>query len=215
MSDLIIKPSGTGASLKIQNPSGTNKIVMNSSGVMTTLPPGMVIEQFCSPCNGSAITVQSGTYTVQNVTTLQNNSGTWEDLTGSTITYTPPTGTQTVIYEFSYQLSYEDINASGNSKLLLDDVEVVYARASHSGWGNSYNEKGRVYFKWGFHIGGSADANSGRVASWTSGKTIKLQVRNFSSSYEYRFHEMQYWEGSDVDDAAAFTMPLIGITAIS
>ena len=36
MSDLIIKPSGTGASLKIQNPSGTNKIVMNSSGEMET-----------------------------------------------------------------------------------------------------------------------------------------------------------------------------------
>ena len=36
MSDLIIKPSGTGASLKIQNPSGTNKIVMNSSGTITT-----------------------------------------------------------------------------------------------------------------------------------------------------------------------------------
>ena len=215
MSDLIIKPSGTSANFKVQNPSGTDKIVMNSSGVMTTLPPGMVIEQFCSPCDGSAITVQSGTYTVQNVTTLQNNSGTWEDLTGSTITYTPPTGTQTVIYEFSYQLSYEDTQASANSKLLLDDVEVVYARASYSGWGTTYNEKGRVYFKWGFHIGGSADANSGRVASWTSGKTIKLQVRSYSTSFEYRFHEMQYWEGSAVDDAAAFTMPLIGITAIS
>ena len=197
-----------------------SKTVLSQSGTNdptwgTNAPPGMVIEQFFSPCDGSAITVQSGTYTVQNVTTLQNNSGTWADLTGSTITYTPPTGTQTVIYEFSYQLSYEDMNASANSKLLLDDVEVVYARASYSGWNGSYNEKGRVYFKWGFHIGGSADANSGRVASWTSGKTIKLQVRSYSTSYEYRFHEMQYWEGSAVDDAAAFTMPLIGITAIA
>ena len=197
-----------------------SKTVLSQSGTNdptwgTNAPPGMVIEQFCSPCDGSAITVQSGTYTVQNVTTLQNNSGTWEDLTGSTITYTPPTGTQTVIYEFSYQLSYEDTSASANSKLLLDDVEVVYARASYSGWATSYNEKGRVYFKWGFHIGGSADANSGRVASWTSGKTIKLQVRSYSTSHEYRFHEMQYWEGSAVDDAAAFTMPVIGITALA
>ena len=52
MSDLIIKPSGTGASLKIQNPSGTNKIVMNSSGTITTgtlgsgvtFPAGMVLQ---------------------------------------------------------------------------------------------------------------------------------------------------------------------------
>ncbi len=214
MGDLIIKPASSG-SLKIQDQAGTDKFVINNSGITSTLPPGMVIEQFFSPCDGSAITVQSGTYTVQNVTTLQNNSGTWADLTGSTITYTPPTGTQTVIYEFSYQLSYENTQASANSKLLLDNVEVVYARASYSGWDTTYNEKGRVYFKWGFHIGGSADANSGRVASWTSGKTIKLQVRSYSDSYEYRFHEMQYWEGSSVDDAAAFTMPVIGITAIS
>ena len=36
MSDLIIKPSGTSANFKVQNPSGTDKIVMNSSGTITT-----------------------------------------------------------------------------------------------------------------------------------------------------------------------------------
>ena len=36
MSDLIIKPSGTNANFKVQNPSGTDKIVMNSSGTITT-----------------------------------------------------------------------------------------------------------------------------------------------------------------------------------
>ena len=51
MSDLIIKPSGTSANFKVQNPSGTDKIVMNSSGTITTgtlgsgvtFPAGMVI----------------------------------------------------------------------------------------------------------------------------------------------------------------------------
>ena len=36
MSDLIIKPSGTSANFKVQNPSGTDKIVMNSSGTITS-----------------------------------------------------------------------------------------------------------------------------------------------------------------------------------
>ena len=35
MSDLIIKPSGTSANFKVQNPSGTNKITMDSDGITT------------------------------------------------------------------------------------------------------------------------------------------------------------------------------------
>ena len=35
MSDLIIKPSGTNANFKVQNPSGTVKITMDSDGVTT------------------------------------------------------------------------------------------------------------------------------------------------------------------------------------
>ena len=35
MSDLIIKPSGTSANFKVQNPSGTDKITMDSDGVTT------------------------------------------------------------------------------------------------------------------------------------------------------------------------------------
>ena len=57
MSDLIIKPSGTSANFKVQNPSGTDKIVMNSSGTITTgtlgsgvtFPTGMIIQMaFCT-----------------------------------------------------------------------------------------------------------------------------------------------------------------------
>ena len=52
MSDLIIKPSGTSANFKVQNPSGTDKIVMNSSGTITsctlgsgvTFPTGHIIQ---------------------------------------------------------------------------------------------------------------------------------------------------------------------------
>ena len=35
MSDLIIKPSGTNANFKVQNPAGTVKITMDSDGVTT------------------------------------------------------------------------------------------------------------------------------------------------------------------------------------
>ena len=57
MSDLIIKPSGTSANFKVQNPSGTDKIVMNSSGTITT---GTL---------GSGVTFPAGSMTfIKNVT---------------------------------------------------------------------------------------------------------------------------------------------------
>ena len=84
MSDLIIKPSGTGASLKIQNPSGTNKIVMNSSGTITTgtlgsgvtFPAGHVL-QVKSASMGDALSLTSIT------------AQTWTDIAGLSVQITP------------------------------------------------------------------------------------------------------------------------------
>ena len=56
---------------------------------------GAVLEEFCSPCDGSAITVRSGTYTVGTVSAVQNATTSFADLTGSSIDYTPPSGAQT------------------------------------------------------------------------------------------------------------------------
>ena len=154
--------------------------IIDSSGKITAAaqPKGAVIEQFCSPCDGSSIEVQSGTYTVENVTGGMDGQTGWVDITGSSITYTPPTGTQTVVYQFDYHLVYEDSSGNQmNTKLLLDSDEIVYARSDYHGWTNSYPGHGRVTFKWAFNIGGSASTNTGRVASWTSAKTIKLQMR--------------------------------------
>ena len=214
MSDLIIKPSGTGASLKIQNPSGTNKIVMNSSGVMTTLPPGMVIEEFCSPCDGSAITVQSGTYTIQNVSAVQNGTTSFADLTGSSIDYTPPSGAQTVVYTFSYMVAHVDANGIGSIKLILDNdsgtaTEVTNFRTTFAA--DQYLDIRHTHM-WAFHIGGSYTAATGRVATWTSARTIKLQVREYGSSNEVKFHSTSDWEGGGTDQ---FSQPVIGIKALA
>ena len=69
-----------------------NNEIIDSSGKITAAaqPKGAVIEQFMSPCDGSSITVQSGTYTVQNATGVQLLTTTYADVTGSVIDYTPP-----------------------------------------------------------------------------------------------------------------------------
>lgn len=217
MSELLLNGTKlaekTGSTVTLSNSVVLDSNVnINSSLANATFPAGMVLEQFCSPCDGSAITVQSGTYTVQNVTGGMTGQTGWVDITGSSITYTPPTGTQTVIYQFDYHMDYEDSNAQMNTKLFLDSDEIVYARSDYHGWNGSYPGHGRVSFKWAFNIGGSASTNTGRVESWTSAKTIKLQMRNYNSSYQMQLHQMQYYEGTD---STAFVMPVIGITAIA
>ena len=89
---------------KMGNPA---KTIISQSGTANPtwgsgVPKGSVIEEFMSPCDGSSITVQSGTYTVGNVSGVQNSTSSYVDVTGSSIDYTPPTGTQTVIYTFTF-----------------------------------------------------------------------------------------------------------------
>ena len=50
--------------------------------------------------------------------------------------------------------------------------------------------------KWPIYIGGSADTSTGRQATWTTPKTIKVQFRSYSSSYDVLLHELYTWDGA-------------------
>ena len=60
-----------------------------------------ITEMLSSPCNGSQVTVPSGTYTMADVTAIQVLTQTYVDISGSSISYTPPNGTTRVIYRLS------------------------------------------------------------------------------------------------------------------
>ena len=199
--------------------SGTNNLVLTDTGNVTvgadliaTKQNGcqrIVLEQFYTPCDGSVIATSAGNVTVANVTGVATGTTSFADLTGSPITYTPPSGATQVIYDFNYLISGVDSTPLYHMKLFLDGTEVVYARNSYYTAG--YYDGGRMHFKWGFNIGGSADANVGRVASWSSGKEIKLQWKEYNSTSEPKFHETYYWDSAV---SSQFSIPCIGITAI-
>ena len=173
------------------------------------LPRGSVIEQFLIPCNGSSITVQSGTYTSQNVTTHQNSGhSSWDDITGSTITYTPPIGTQLVIYKFSLQIGYSDSNVTVGFRFMLGGVEADKFR-THVQSESYYNNRKTLEFP--LLIGGSSDATIGKQTTWTSGVEIKLQTKSHSGN-DATLHQTDNWDNSTTDQ---FVPPVIGITAIS
>lgn len=217
MSEVIVD------TLKHSGNSGTANVTLASSGAVTTaddLTVGdnlvatkqngcqrIVLEQFLCPCDGSAIVLQDGSKTIANVSSDQVLS-TWADVNGSTIAYTPPTGTTQVIYEFHCPWGYADSNFPIiGFKFFIDSDEVVYARRSVSA-----EDGDNVFvFKWGINIGGSANTNTGRLASWTSAKTLKMQAEEYSTSYEGKLFQSNHHGSSGTD---TFMQPLLGITAI-
>ena len=167
-----------------------------------------VIEQILVPCDGTAAPTSRGDMTIQNVTGTQIMTNSYVDVTGSTISYHPPTGTHTVIYSFQCAVANENsVDCIFYAKLIVDGNEVTYAR-------NAYrNRYGQDLFKfdWPIKIGGSANTNTARLANWTAPKTLKIQGRRYDAGNPSRLHITDNWDGSSSE---IFVMPVIGVTAI-
>ena len=203
----LISPGTSG---HVLTSAGAGAVPAFASPAASTLyRAGEVIETLSLICNGETQTVLSGTYTAPNVTAVQAATTTLTDVTGSSIAYTPPSGTTRVVYRFSFIVSYEDAGAIGDFALFLDSDEVVHARSGTSG---QYSEA-QHHLEWTFRIGGTASTNTGRVASWSSAKTFKVQAREHNSSYEFKLHETEAWAGST--DTHYLSVPRLTIQAIA
>jgi len=198
--------------------SGTNNLVLTDTGNVTvgadliaTKQNGcqrIILEQFWSPCDGSVIALQDGNHTITDVTATQYAQSTYGDCNGSVITYTPPTGTTQVIYEYRFVWGYTSASPICHFKLLLDSDEVTSGRHIMAEY--TYPQSYRS-IKWGFNIGGTADTAVGRVASWTSDKTIKVQWKRYASMQEGSLHHLKHWDQSSSD---LVVKPQLSITAI-
>ena len=168
---------------------------------------GIVKEQLAMICDGQNYTVSSGTYTPTNVTAAQALTTSFATVTGSELSYTPPSGAICVVYDFSFQFSFYDSHAIGHFKFFIDSDEVTNARFDISG-----NPPESIsFFRHVIPIGGSANTDTGRQATWTSAKTLKIQGREYSSSNEAFLHSTNYWDGTSTD---MFHQPNLTITAL-
>jgi len=168
---------------------------------------GKVLEVLTGICDGTAIPYSNGTFTPYNITAVQNLTTSFAFVIGSNVTYEPPAGTSKVVYEFHCQLGKVDATTITSWKLFLDSVEVTKARHEYA----AEDLSGRVSFKWVFGVGGTADASTGRMSSWTSSKSIKIEAREYGSSYECKVHSTNWWEGGGTDQ---LSLPVITVTAI-
>ena len=168
-----------------------------------------VLEQFFSPADGSVMACQKGDVTLENPSASLAATTSWVDLPGSAITYTPPDGTTQVIYEFCFNSASEDTDAIASWQFLIDGTLITDCRNTQRMNTNYYDQPQQ--FKWAVNIGGSDSDATGRRASWSSDKTLKLQFREYDSNREWHVNYLRNYAGTAVN---VFRRPSVGITAI-
>ena len=201
----------------IESSSGSRVLASDSGSAWSwgaNVPKGSVIEQFASPCDGSAITVQSGTYTIENVTAVQQMTEVVTAVTGSTIDYTPPSGTQTVVYAFHFMKGRTDNNGLLHGRMMLDNDSgtLTLVTNSKSTWFANTDQEIRVSMRWAFHIGGSNNDDTGRRATWDSARTISFHAKEYGSSNQAKVHETNHFDGTGDN---VFSQPVIEIIALA
>ena len=179
----------------------------------TTYTSGEVIETLTGMCNGQTVVGKSGSYTWPNVTAYTEvSSTTYADLDGSEITYTPPAGATKVVYKMTLHSSRYDSNPMLHYRFYIDSDEVTLARTTTRA--RDLREQ-RDIFEYVIEIGGTADAATGRVASWTTPKTLKRQVRCYSTTLQGRVNALYTWDGVTGGAAVQLVTPSLTITAIA
>lgn len=187
----------------------------NLSDKFSSASSSNVLEVLTGTCDGRSVTVDSGTYTFGNVTAYQNLSGSYADITGSSIAYTPPQGAKHVSYEFNFMFDCVAYSGISHFKLMVDGTEVNPAYKNFASNYNSSHHHGNfpcsVFYVFDL-TAASDDAANGKYSSWTSSKTIKVQGREYASNYEGAVHYMIY--GSSVA-TATYVQPNLTITSYS
>jgi len=166
-----------------------------------------ILEVLSSPCDGRTVTVSSGTYTIQNVTSYTNPGTTYIDYPGSVISYLPPEGTTKVMYEFSTQTGWRGSHAITDLRLYIAGAEVTAAKRAVGG----SNDQSLSNFRWTFAIGDTSDATNGVVTSWDTAKELKWMARNYGSSNNNYINASRYRDNSS---SSYFCRPTLTITAL-
>ena len=174
------------------------------------------LEEFAGVCDGSTRACSFGTFTFPNVSTRQYNTSTsYHDVTGTQITYQPPSGCIGVEVTWTFFNSWTNAgHGIQHFQLLVDGTEINWGRKNTSG---QYYERINS-FRWYFRIkndGSGLDSNDGSMGSWNSTRTIKWRSRAYASNDVAKFHMPMYWDGGGgpISGSSVYFMPNIAIIA--
>jgi len=176
---------------------------------------GTVLQQVYGACDGRTV---SGV-TFENVTALQALTASHADITGSTISYTPPTGTKTVVYTFSFHFECHTYSGISHYQFNIDGTDVSNYRRTHAGaYETNAHPVMRIVYEFPILIDStlsSDDIPNLKLKSWTSARTLKMTAREYdNNTYNVRLHTNQWWDG-DSAGANDLSIPTLSIKAIA
>jgi len=180
-----------------------------AAGGENSVVTGQILETIVGQADGSTITTAFGTsITFINVTGGNSLGTSYENLSGSQVTYQPPPGTATVIYECDFQVSGDpDAHNICHTRFYVDGVEIDNGRRT---WGGE--DLGIMCkFMFPIRITGTTNNTTGTRESWDSPLEMKLQIREYGGSNEQTYNRTNYWNGSGTN---IVVRPIIKITAI-
>ena len=135
-------------------------------------------------------------------------STTYIDMNGSSISYTPPTGTNHVKYEFHFQASYYSTSAPlYHLKFYYDGTEVTHGRMSQYMY---YDD--RKHYVMALSLNNSSPSiAAGKIGTWNTAKVMKIQVRSYTTSYKSDVHSTHYFNGGGSRQFVRLTLTITAI----
>jgi hypothetical protein len=151
---------------------------------------GEIIEHIESVCDGS--TVNGVTFPTVTTTQLVNTTS-YVDLTGTEITYTPPAGTDRVIYTFLYGSDSGGENDSHSTlqfQLNVDSAGYTTVGDAEFGHGSYFARPLVDQFSWPVVVntGVSDDYTNGKLNAATPTIQFKIRVKVVATNRPITFH---------------------------
>ena len=192
---------------------------LSSLGVTS---PGTVLQEIHGICDGRTV---SGV-TFGNVTAIQALTTSHADITGSTVSYTPPAGTTTVVYTFSFHWDAVDYSGISHYQFHIDGTAVdsgLGRRTQASAYQSNAHPVTRLVYEFPILIDStlaSDDITSLKLKSWTGARTLKMTARDYSNSYDVALHQNVWWSGTsalttDGPPATNVSIPTLSLKAIA
>ena len=185
----------------------------------STTKQAQTLETLSGVCDGRVIQGESASYTFENVLGPFNTSATWTKITGSGISYKPPTGTKQVIFELFY--AFKGTGSGSFEPLFATKLKI----------GSSYVEGQEYCFRDEF-TGGYPEAvvsnkfildinsshtesiTNGKLSSWDTNRDLQVDIRTYVG-YAVKIHALRHDDASlDGGSSGYFRAPLLKITAI-
>ena len=187
-------------------------------GGSSTTKKSQILESLIGVCDGRVIQGESASYTYENVTTSFNTSTTWTKITGSGISYKPPTGTKQVVFELIY--AFKGSGSGSFEPLFATKLKIGSSYAE--GQEFCYRESSGGYpeavisnkFILDINSSHTESITNGKLSSWNTNRDLQVDIRSYVG-YAVKIHALRHDDAvNDGGSAGYFRAPLLKIVAI-